>query len=152
MTNRAERRAQAKRSRRGQANNQYRTGVRASSGIMDERALQERSRKLAQGQGGEWKPTGHVDIPPEGQPTNPNYRNPKIGRSSHSFKQWMRIITWILIVISGLAFLVCMWLPNTPLWVTITIVVILCLGVVNLFFVGGSYKDNPNLDSYGTAL
>ncbi|WP_297316109.1 tripartite tricarboxylate transporter TctB family protein [Bifidobacterium indicum] len=151
MTNRAERRAQAKRSRRGERD-QYQGVDRGRAGLVDERTLQERSRRLAAGQSGEWKPTGHSDLPDEGQVSNPNYRNPKLVRSPHSFRQWMRILAWFLIIGSGIAFLVCMWFPKIPLWATITMAAVFCLGIVLLFFVGGSYKDNPNLDSYGTAV
>lgn len=151
MTNRAERRAQAKRSRRG-GQDSYRGADRGRAGVIDERTLQERSRRLAAGESGEWKPRGHSELSDKNPVGNPNYRNPKLVKAPHSLRQWLRIFAWMLIIGSGIAFLVCMWFPSIPLWGTITMAGVFCFGIVLLFFVGGSYKDNPNLDSYGTAV
>ena len=139
MTNRAERRAQAKRSRRGGSDDRRMT-AKGRAGVMDERALQERSRRLEAGQGAEWKPAGHTDD-----------RNPRLLKAPSGVRQWLRILVWALIICSGLAFLVCMWLPHVPIWATIAIAAVFCLGVLGLFLVGGN-RDNPRLDSYGTAL
>lgn len=115
-------------------------------------SLQEKSRRLASGEDGEWKPTGHHDFEPNSEQADPNLRDPKIATKPHSVRQWLRIICWALIVLSAIAFLVAMWLPNVPTWATITICAVFALGVISLFFVGGSYKENPRLDAYGTAV
>ncbi|WP_018143724.1 hypothetical protein [Alloscardovia criceti] len=56
MANRAERRAQAKRQRRGQAEPQQGM-TRSRSGLLDETSLQERSVRLNNKSRGEWKPS-----------------------------------------------------------------------------------------------
>ena len=150
MTNRAERRAQAKRSRRGGSDDR-RMAAKGRAGVMDERALQERSRRLEAGQDAEWKPTGHTDDLVQKDSVDPNDRNPRLLKAPRGLRQWLRILVWALIICSGLAFLVCMWLPHVPIWATIAIAAVFCLGVLGLFLVGGN-RDNPRLDSYGTAL
>jgi hypothetical protein len=67
-------------------------------------------------------------------------------------RQWLRLLSWVLIVLSCVAFLVIMWLSNVPMWLVITVSAVFAVGVLSLFFVGGSPKENPNLDDYGTAV
>ena len=57
MPNRAERRAQAKRNRRGVPQQYDQTQGRARSGMLDEYQLQEKSRRLQDGTDGPWKPS-----------------------------------------------------------------------------------------------
>ena len=55
MPNRAERRAQAKRNRRGVPQQYAQTQGRARSGMLDEYQLQEKSRRLQDGTDGPWR-------------------------------------------------------------------------------------------------
>ena len=60
MPNRAERRAQAKRNRRGVPQQYDQTQGRARSGMLDEYQLQEKSRRLQDGTDGPWKPSART--------------------------------------------------------------------------------------------
>ncbi|MEK0306609.1 tripartite tricarboxylate transporter TctB family protein [Bifidobacterium favimelis] len=151
MTNRAERRAQAKRNRRGEAD-RYSGGERGRAGLLDEAALQARSRRLSSGQDGEWKPSGHSEAEELTAEDDPGLRNPKAAQAPHTLKQWLRLVCWVFLGLSALAFVVCMWFPRVPMWAIITMVVVFGLGVIGLFFTGRPFQENPNLDSYGTAV
>ena len=157
MANRAERRAQAKRNRRGIPSQYDQTRGRGRSGMIDEYQLQEKSRRLQEGidDSGPWKPTAHVeDIATEtAYNTNPNYRNPSKGLSAPSgVKGWARLVSWVLIAASIIGFFVVMWLPSHPLWLIITVSAVFIVGTLSLFFTAGDSKRNPNLDANGTAV
>lgn len=153
MPNRAERRAEAKRARKGIPSQYDQTRGRARSGLVDEWSLQQKSIRLQDGTDGEWKPSGGpVEKPDTTMTTNPDYRNPKAFKSPHSVRQWFRVVSWTLIVLSAIAFLVAMWLPNDPVWLVIAICVVFCVGVLSLFLTAGNPKHNPNLDAHGTAV
>ncbi|MDF7641601.1 Yip1 family protein [Bifidobacterium sp. ESL0784] len=150
MPNRAERRAQAKRNRQGvpQPNQPQNRG---RGGLIDEYSLQERSRRLEENGGTEWKPKAEKLAAPA-ENLDPNYSDPKVMKAPHSLHQWFRIVSWTLIVLSGIAFAVLMWVPKHPLWLIVTVSVIFVVGVLSLFFTAGNYRHNPNLDSNGTAI
>lgn len=154
MPNRAERRAAAKRNKqnRGIPQQYDETNGRNRGGMVDEYTLQERSRRLEEHeQAGEWKPSSSVQQrKPETEDINLN--NPKIDGAPHSVRQVLRIITWTLIVLCAIAFLVIMWIPSVPMWLIITIAAVFGVSVVSLFFVAGDSKDNPNLDANGCAI
>ncbi|RBP99324.1 tripartite tricarboxylate transporter TctB family protein [Bifidobacterium xylocopae] len=152
MSNRAERRARAKSARKGQENRYSRGAVKSRRGALDEMSLQEKSRRLANGEDGEWKPTGHNGTATDAGLVDPSLRDPQLVRKPRSARQWFRMFSWCLIVLSIVAFLVAMWIPNMPMWAIAAICAVFAVGVVSLFFVGGSYKENPKLDSYGTAV
>ena len=115
MPNRAERRAQAKQNRRGVPQQYDQTRGRGRSGMLDEYQLQEKSRRLQDGIDGPWKPTGGSVVENESLlTTSPNYTNPKMFKAPHSARQWFRVISWLLIALSAIAFLVIMWLPSHP--------------------------------------
>ncbi|WP_414630300.1 tripartite tricarboxylate transporter TctB family protein [Bifidobacterium actinocoloniiforme] len=120
--------------------------------MLDEQALQEKARRLAAGDNGEWKPSGRNDLAPVAEQVDPSLRDPKLVEKPRSVRHWFRLLSWCLIVLSIIAFLVAMWVPNMPMWAIITICAVFTVGVISLFFVGGSYKENPRLDSYGTAV
>ena len=112
MPNRAERRAQAKRNRRGVPQQYDQTQGRARSGMLDEYQLQEKSRRLQDGTDGPWKPSASTITETENVlNTNPDYKNPKMFKAPHSVRQWFRVASWALIALSAIAFLVVMWLP-----------------------------------------
>ena len=142
MPNRAERRAQAKRNRRGVPQQYDQTQGRARSGMLDEYQLQEKSRRLQDGTDGPWKPSASTITETENVlNTNPDYKNPKMFKAPHSVRQWFRV-----------AFLVVMWLPSHPMWLISTVAIVFAVGVLSLFFTAGNPKHNPNLDQNGTAV
>lgn len=152
MSNRAERRAQAKANRRGVPSQYDQTRGRGRSGMIDEYQLQERSRRLQDGENlGPWKPTGgKVEETETLLTTNPNYSNPKMFKTPHSVRQWFRVGSWTLIALAIVAFFVVMWLPSHPMWLIVTVSAVFIVGVLSLFFTAGDSKHNPNLDQNGT--
>ena len=153
MPNRAERRAQAKRNRRGVPQQYDQTQGRARSGMLDEYQLQEKSRRLQDGTDGPWKPRASTITETENVlNTNPDYKNPKMFKAPHSLRQWFRVGSWTLIAIAIIAFFVVMWLPSHPMWLIITVSAVFIVGVLSLFFTAGDSKHNPNLDQNGTAV
>lgn len=154
MANRAERRKAARDQRRGIPSQYDQTKGRARGGMIDEYALQEKSRRIQDGTDGPWKPTAHFDSE-EIESTfasDPNYRDPKAFKAPHSVHQWFRVVSWTLIVLAAIAFFVVMWLPTHPIWLIATVSGVFIVGVVSLFFTAGNAKHNPNLDQNGTAI
>lgn len=149
MPNRAERRAQAKRTRQGTQDRFDRT--RGRTGIVDEYALQERSRHLIEDGGTGWKPKAETLSLPT-LDDDPDLKNPTVLRAPHSVRQWFRVASWVFIVAAAIAFFVVMWLPSHPLWLMITVSAVFVVGVISLFFTAGDYRHNPNLDANGTAV
>lgn len=151
MSNRAERRANARRNRRGSSRQQpSRYQAKSREGLVDEYALQERSIRLQDGQPGEWRPSATIDLPV--QSTSSSARQPGGIRMPHTVRGWVRFFCWLLIVLSAMAFFVVMWIPNMPTWSVIVVSAVFAVGVLSLFFVSGDPKDNPNVDEYGTAV
>ena len=152
MANRAERRAQKK---RGVPEQYDATKGRARSGMIDEYQLQEKSRRLKEGKTGPWKPTSseleHAEEVAMG--TDPDdFDPPQVIRAPHSVRQWFRVASWVVIVVSAIMYFVVMWLPQHPLWSIITVSACFAAGVLSLFFTAGDPKNNPNLDQNGTAV
>ena len=153
MPNRAERRRAAKNQRRGIPSQYDQTRGRGRGGMIDEYALQEKSRRIQEGEDGPWKPTGGTVAEADTTLiTNPNYNDPKAFKAPHSVRQWFRVVSWVLIVIAAIAFLVIMWLPTHPIWLVATVSGVFVVGVLSLFFTAGDSKHNPNLDQNGTAV
>lgn len=157
MPNRAERRAEAKRARKGIPSQYDQTRGRGRAGMIDEYQLQAKSVRLQEGTDtpdGPWKPTAHFDdeLPEQTLTTNPNYTNPKMFKAPHSLRQWFRVGSWTLIALSVIAFFVVMWLPSHPMWLIVTVSAVFIIGVVSLFFTAGDSRNNPNLDQNGTAV
>lgn len=62
-------------------------------------------------------------------------------------------LSWLLIVLSGVAFVVLMWLPSKPVWLVVTVVTVVAVfavGVLSLFLTTGG--RNTNVDSHGAAI
>lgn len=153
MANRAERRRAAKNQRRGIPSQYDQTRGRGRGGMIDEYALQEKSRRIQEGEDGPWTPSGgSVAEADTTLTTNPNYHDPKAFKAPHSVRQWFRVVSWALIVIAAIAFLVIMWLPTHPIWLVATVAGVFIVGVLSLFFTAGDSKHNPNLDQNGTAI
>ena len=151
MPNRAERRAQAKNNRRGVPQQYDQTHGRARSGMLDEYQLQEKSM-VAVCQLWCIFTGGTIEETESLLTTSPNYTNPKMFKAPHSARQWFRVISWLLIALSAIAFLVIMWLPSHPMWLVATVSIVFAVGVLSLFFTAGNPKHNPNLDQNGTAV
>ena len=121
MANRAQRRSK----NNGGMPSQYdSTQGRGRSGMIDESQLQERSRRLKEGKKGPWKPSSselekYEEIALDTDPDN--YDPPQVLRAPHSGRQWARLFSWIVIVVSAISFFVVMWVPNLPMWVIITV-------------------------------
>ena len=129
MPNRAERRKAAKDQRRGVPSQYDQTRGRARSGMLDEYALQEKSRRIQEGvdDSGVWKPSARTEVDEEVESVfeaNPNYQDPKAFKAPHSVRQWFRVGSWTLIALSVIAFFVVMWLPTHPLWLILTVSVV----------------------------
>lgn len=159
MPNRAERRAAARRGRRagGRSVDPSRMPARSREGLVDEYSLQQRSIRLQNGETGEWKPAAHFDGPQRTDGVGIDsdglsVRDPKNLRGPHGVRGWVRFFCWLLIVLSAVAFVVVMWIPNMPTWSIILVAAIFAVGVLSLFFVAGNPKDNPNIDANGTAV
>lgn len=153
MPNRAERRRAAKNQRRGVPQQYDQTHGRGRAGMLDEYALQEKSRRIQEGEDGPWKPSGGTVAESDTTlTTNPNYKNPKAFKAPHSVRQWFRVISWTLIVLAAIAFMVIIWLPNHPIWLVAIVAGVFIVGVLSLFFTAGNSKHNPNLDQHGTAV
>ncbi|MFT8704220.1 tripartite tricarboxylate transporter TctB family protein [Bifidobacterium aquikefiricola] len=149
MPNRSQRRANARNERKGIPAQYDQTRGRGRGGMVDEQSLQEKSRRMQTHETGVWKPTGHADV--DIQRTATNKTMPAIATPS-TFRQWLRMLSWILIVVSACAFVVIMWISTTPLWLVITVSAFFAIGVLSLFIVAGSPHENPNLDDHGTAV
>lgn len=92
MPNRAERRSKNK---NGVPDQYDQTRGRGRSGMIDEYALQEKSRRLKEGKSGPWKPTSSelehaeevaMDTDPD------NFDPPQVLRAPHSVRQWFRVV------------------------------------------------------------
>ncbi len=149
MPNRAERRAQSKRSRGGTQPYSDRVQGRGRSTLSDEYALQERSRRLVDHESMQWSPSSSREIPSSASRRAVKGRN---AHPVHSLRHALWLGGWALIVVSMVAFLVVMWLPSHPLWLIVTVSVIFIIGVLSLFLFSPDARSNPNLDANGTAL
>lgn len=150
MPNRSQRRADARNQRKGIPSQYDQTRGRGRGGMIDEQSLQEKSRRIQTHDDGVWKPSGHADDDIQKTASDP-LTMPAINAPS-SLRQWLRVLSWVLIVISACAFVVVMWISSTPLWLVITVSVVFAVGVLSLLLVGGSPRENPNLDDNGTAV
>ncbi|KFI58676.1 membrane protein [Bifidobacterium gallicum] len=151
MANRAERRAKAK--GKGIPQQYDSTNGRGRKGMIDEQQLQERSVRIAEGKKGPWKPTSsEIEAEEHAMDTDPNDFDPPAVRAPHSARNWARLVSWVVIVVSAMFFFVVMWLPNHPDWAILVVSGVFALGVLSLFFTAGNPKNNPNLDQNGTAV
>ena len=152
MANRAQRRANAKNERRGIPSQYDQTRGRGRSGMIDEHALQERSSHLQEKNTGEWKPSSNIQREEEESAlVSAEPAENRVVRKSRSRDIW-RKISWSLIILSIIAFVVLMWLPNKILWAVIATSCVFAVGVLSLFFVGRPVSVNESVDKYGTAV
>ena len=151
MANRKERRAKERQSRRGIPSQYDDTKGRARSGMIDEYALQDRSRRLAEHKDGEWKPSSSVTS--QEDKFNRNILRAEAGDETwNKVRKVISIVSWAVILISAFTLFVFMWLPSQPMVLVIAVAVLFALGVFGLFFSFSNSKQNPRLDEHGTAL
>ncbi|MEE1324802.1 MAG: hypothetical protein U0K19_04350 [Bifidobacteriaceae bacterium] len=74
--------------------------------------------------------------------------------SSRRHSGWgnAKIVTWTVIVLSALAFIIVMWIPNLPMWGIVTVSAVFLAGVLSLFIVQSPRDVNPYVDENGTAV
>lgn len=159
MPNRAERRAQEKQAKRkgsaGSAQERNRAGRTVREEGMSEEALQRRSMHLQTSGTDEWKPSSSTSAAAKAATVIPEdyaTRNPERAPKPTTARGWGRFFGWLFIVLSAIAFIVVMFIPDRPLAAIVTVSVIFVLGVLSLFIFGGESNDNPNVDSNGTAV
>ena len=63
-----------------------------------------------------------------------------------------KIVTWTVIVLSALAFIIVMWIPKLPMWGIVTVSAVFLAGVLSLFIVQSPRDVNPYVDENGTAV
>lgn len=151
MPNRKERRSRDKLRRKGIPEQYDQTHGRARSGLIDEYALQERSRRLQEHGNGPWKPSSNVLDEEHIMQTNKQrvlHENTGFGTA----RKVLSVIAWLMIILSAIAFFVLMWLPGKSLVLVLAVSIIFTLGVIGLFFINGNAQRNPRLDAHGTAL
>lgn len=107
--------------------------VYKTSGLSEE-TLQDRLSSR-----GEWKPTSSTQAAED---------TPK--KATWTPRRVFNIISWVLIALSMIGFIVVMWVPVA--WLIITVCTMFAVGVFSLFFTTGKKDSNPLLDSNGTAL
>lgn len=123
MTNRKQRRAKATKEE----------PVYKTTGLSEE-TLQDRLNSK-----GEWKPTSSSQVAEDATKKAP-----------WTPRRVFNIISWVLIALSMIGFIVVMWVPVA--WLIITVCAMFAVGVFSLFFTTGKKGSNPLLDSNGTAL
>lgn len=155
VTNRAQRRANNRSARRNGTDS---TRPEATRSATDQARFNRHADRVASGKG-EWKP-GRVDadgdvISTEAAASSRQEQsqvlNPTLSRK-RTWRDWLRFASWVLIVVSALAFLIVMWIPNLPMWAIITVSAIFAVGVLSLFVVRGDSDKNPYVDENGTAV
>ncbi|MFC0265140.1 hypothetical protein [Alloscardovia macacae] len=73
------------------------------------------------------------------------------GVRAHSLSWWVRVLNWILIVVTACAF-VSLLFWTASVWVVMGIAIAFAVGVLDLFIVARPSSENPHLDQYGTAI
>lgn len=145
MPNRAQRRANARRS--NDDNVQRR--------VSDQGLFEAKADAVAEGRTGEWRPS-RVDTVE--QVRHEDERTPQEKDAEAHVAPRMsgwgiaKLMSWLLIILSSLAFLILMWIPGLPLWAILTVTIVFGIGVISLFVVRSPHDVNPNLDANGTAV
>ncbi len=145
MPNRAQRRANARRNKNGDTERR----------VSDQGLFEAKADAVAQGRTGEWRPS-RVDPAEElrrEQELTPQEKDAQATVSART-TGWgiAKLISWLLIILSALAFLIIMWIPGLPMWGILTVTIIFGLGVLSLFIVRSPNDVNPYLDANGTAV
>ncbi len=144
MPNRAQRRANARRNKNGEN-----TERRAS----DQGLFESKADAVAEGRTGEWRPRVDLAESCAEQELTPQEKDAQATVSART-TGWgiAKLISWLLIILSALAFLIIMWIPGLPMWGILTVTIIFGLGVLSLFIVRSPNDVNPYLDANGTAV
>lgn len=144
MPNRAQRRAQAR-----NKNDQLSREQRSAN---DQATFEARADRVARTNTGEWRP-GRVEASVIPTPQEQEAR--RVEEQKHRKRTGLdvaKFVSWLLIVLSAIAFLVIMWIPRLPIWVIITVCAVFVVGVMSLFIVRSPHVKNPYLDENGTAV
>ena len=120
---------------------------RNRSALLDEDSLQERSRRLADGESAEWKPSSL-----ETQQEQAEAQAHEAASKPRGWRGWLTIVAWVLICLSIVGFFTLMWLPTHPFWLVATVSGVFAVGVLSLFIASQGSRANPKLDENGTAL
>lgn len=143
MPNRAQRRANARRNNDENVQRRY----------SDQGLFEEKADAVAEGRTGEWRPSRVTPVVVEHHEPTPAERDDE-ARLHARDTAWgiAKLVSWLLIVVSSLAFLIIMWIPGLPMWAILTVTIIFALGVLSLFIVRSPHDSNPYLDANGTAV
>jgi Flp pilus assembly protein TadB len=145
MANRAQRRAQAR-------NKNAQNVTREQRSANDQATFEARADRVARTNSGEWRP-GKVEE--NVLPTPQEVEEQKVEEQEHRKHTGLdvaKFISWLIIVLSALAFLIVMWIPHLPLWAILLVSAIFVIGVLSLFIVRSTHYRNPYLDENGTAV
>jgi Flp pilus assembly protein TadB len=145
MANRAQRRAQAR-------NKDAQTLSREQRSANDQATFEARADRVARTNSGVWRP-GKVED--NVIPTPQEVEEQKVEEQEHRKHTGLdvaKFISWLIIVLSALAFMIVMWIPRLPMWVIILVSAIFVVGVLSLFIVRSPHYHNPYLDENGTAV
>ena len=149
MPNRAERRTASRRRGSGIPVQYDRTRGRSRSKMLDEDALQERSRRLVEHGDVEWKPRASTTSTDADEART---EHPEVHTGIGGVRGVLRLVSWTVIGLSVLAFFILMWLPTHPFALVAGVSIAFGVGVLSLFVVSSGGHDNPVLDEHGTAL
>jgi hypothetical protein len=143
MPNRAQRRANAR--RKNDMN-----GERRAS---DQGLFEAKADAVAEGRKGVWRPSRVEPVEQVRHELTPQEKDAQAKVSART-TGWgiAKLISWLLIVLSSLAFLILMWIPGLPMWAILTVTIVFGLGVLSLFIVRSPHDVNPYLDANGTAV
>lgn len=144
MPNRAQRRANARRNKNGEN-----TERRAS----DQGLFESKADAVAEGRTGEWRPSRVDTVVEQRRELTPQEKD-DAARISARATGWgiAKLVSWLLIILSSIAFLIIMWIPGLPMMVLLTVTIIFAIGVLSLFVVRSPHDTNPYLDANGTAV
>lgn len=142
--NRAQRRADRKTQKKAQTADERDVTQSATSQWM----YDQKAANIEAGRPGQWRP-GKVEVSDIAIPSRS--LDPKLAHT-HSAWSYGKAVGWSLIVLSAIAFLVVMWIPQLPVWAIITVSAVFIAGVLSLFIMQSPRDINPNVDENGTAV
>ena len=144
MTNRDQRRTNGRAQRKSAKNER----PEASRSATTQASFDQRARTVENG-ALEWRPgrvAAVVDAAVAASSPDP--------MSSRRHTGWgkAKIVSWTVMVLAAVAFIIVMWIPNLPMWGIVTVSAVFLAGVLSLFVVQSPRDVNPYLDENGTAV
>lgn len=140
----AKNRAQRRADRKAQKKDEREVSQSATSQWM----YDQKAANIENGQPGQWRP-GKIES--RDIVTSTVALDAKLAHA-HSAWGYGKAVAWTLIVLSAIAFLVVMWIPQLPTWAIITVSAVFIAGVLSLFIIQSPRDVNPNVDENGTAV